>query len=69
LMKPKKQHYVPQFILRNFAYGKSKKIWVFDKRNGKSFSSSVKNSACENYFYETSEDIPPIGMEAKLSQI
>ncbi|MEI7996972.1 MAG: DUF4238 domain-containing protein [Methylococcaceae bacterium] len=68
-MKPKKQHYVPQFILRNFACGKSKKIWVFDKRNGKSFCSSVKNSACENYFYETSEDFASIGMEETLSKI
>lgn len=29
----------------------------------------MKDSACENYFYETSGDIPEIGMEEKLSQI
>ena len=68
-MKPKKQHYVPQFILKNFAYGKNEQIWVFDKRNGKRFCSSIKDSACENYFYETSDDIPDVGMEEKLSQI
>ena len=52
--KTKKQHYVPQFLLRNFATKnkKSQKIFVFDKANNKSFKTSVRDVGHENYFYE-----------------
>lgn len=54
MSKPKKQHYVPQFLLRNFAIGrKSKaKLWVLDKRSSSVFRSSVRDAAHENLFYE-----------------
>lgn len=45
----KKQHYIPQFLLKNFC--SSDKIWVFDKKAGKSFPSSTLNTGHENYFY------------------
>ena len=53
MTKPKKQHYVPQFLLRNFAIGqKSKaKLWVLDKRKGNVYQSSVHDVAHENLFY------------------
>lgn len=49
--EPKKQHYVPQFILRNFARGKKKRIHIFDIKYGKSFTSHVKDAGHENNFY------------------
>ncbi len=50
----KKQHYVPQFLLRRFGTGKKnrEKIWVLDKLTGKVFQSSVKDVGHENNFYE-----------------
>jgi hypothetical protein len=52
--KTKKQHYVPQFLLRKFSVGrKSKaKIWVYDKSKGKRFRASVRDIGHENSFYE-----------------
>ena len=44
------QHYVPQFILKNFMHKKNQ-VHVFDKKNGRIFSSNTKNVASENHFY------------------
>ena len=46
-----KQHYVPQFYLRNFSRDK-KSIYCFDKVNVKSDSQGIRNVAQEKYFYE-----------------
>jgi hypothetical protein len=53
--EPKKQHFIPQFLLKNFAEGKKKqgRLWTFDKRNGRSYASSVRDTAHENSFYES----------------
>lgn len=50
----KKQHYVPQFLLRKFGTGKKnrERIWVLDKLTGKVFQASVKDIGHENNFYE-----------------
>lgn len=52
--KTKKQHYVPQFLLRQFGNGKKlkEKLWVLDKRNASIFPSAVTDTAHENRFYE-----------------
>lgn len=50
----KKQHYVPQFYLRNFSRD-NKRIFVFDKFRQKEFASNVHDIANENYFYDLSE--------------
>jgi hypothetical protein len=48
------QHYVPQFLLRNFGKGKkrNRKIWVFDKNEESVFRTSVRNIASEKAFYD-----------------
>lgn len=46
-----KQHYVPQFYLRNFSMDKTS-IYCFDKVNVRSYSQSIKNVAQKKYFYE-----------------
>lgn len=48
---PKKQHYVPQFLLRNFAIDNTEKLFTFDKQQNKVFSTTVRDSASENGFY------------------
>ncbi|MFD2998758.1 DUF4238 domain-containing protein [Pontibacter toksunensis] len=49
--KSKKHHYVPQSILKSFSIkAKQKQIYVFDKKTGKSFISSVVDAAIENDF-------------------
>lgn len=47
----KNQHYVPQFILKNFSSGKKDQVFVFDKECSKKFRSNVRNIASENGFY------------------
>jgi hypothetical protein len=50
------QHYVPQFLLRNFGTGnRNKQIWVFDKQDGRSFRTAIRNIASEGGFYDFSE--------------
>lgn len=49
--KVKKQHFVPQFYLKNFTDSKHR-IYVFDLVKGESFSTSTKNIAHQEYFYD-----------------
>ncbi|ALF59664.1 DUF4238 domain-containing protein [Psychrobacter urativorans] len=48
---PKKQHYVPQFLLRNFAVENTERLFTFDKQQNKVFPTTVRDSASENGFY------------------
>jgi len=52
--RTKKQHYVPQFLLRQFATDthKNPKIWVLDKSNKAVRLASIRDVAHENAFYE-----------------
>lgn len=51
MSRPIKQHYVPQFYLKNFSIDK-KSINCFDKVNIKAYSQSIRNVAQEKHFYE-----------------
>lgn len=66
---PKKQHYVPQFLLKNFSYGKKNKIFAFDKARAISFGTSVIDSACENGFYNLKINDQAHTLEYKLSKL
>ena len=49
----KRQHYIPQFYLREIAKGsKQSQVYCFDKKTGKAFSVSTKGIGAENYFYD-----------------
>lgn len=63
--KPKKQHYVPRFLLKNFSAGRKDKeqVWVLDKRLGKIYRSSIWNVGHENSFYEYHGDDGDIELE------
>jgi hypothetical protein len=43
----KVQHYVPQFLLRNFGNGKKDRLYVFDKQMARSFRTNANNVASE----------------------
>jgi hypothetical protein len=68
MAKVKKQHYVPQFYLKNFAKQINGEYFVncFDKSNFKEFKVNISDIACEKYFYEIS-DIADNAFEKVLS--
>jgi hypothetical protein len=47
----KNHHYVPQYLLKNFGFGKKKsQIYVFNKTTNNFFPSSITKAGSENYF-------------------
>ncbi len=66
--RTKKQHYVPQFLLRQFAAGtrKNPKLWVLDKSTKEVRFHSVRDIAHENAFYEVSD---PDGGHVNFEQL
>lgn len=65
----KNQHYVPQFILKNFTVGKKPQIWVFDKKTGKKFKTNIKNVASETKFYDFSLKDLDLTIEPALADV
>jgi hypothetical protein len=65
----KNQHYVPQFILRNFTVGDGKQIHVFDKHNEKSFKTNIRNIAAETGFYNFNIKAYELTIETGLSDL
>lgn len=48
---PKKHHYVPRSILRNFSVdGARKQVHVFDKSTNRSFLNAIGDAGCETHF-------------------
>jgi hypothetical protein len=67
----KRQHYVPQFLLRGFA-GVDGKLSIFQRGKGTSFRSHPKDVACQRYYNASksaSGEIDTQTIEAELSQI
>lgn len=67
--RPKKHHYVPQFVLKNFCVGKKKRIYVFDKKNSSVFASHIRDVAHENSFYQDDSLEYEIDTESKLATL
>ena len=68
-MSSQRQHYVPQFYLRYFAFSPKKRsqIYVHDLRqNNRIFVAAIKNVAQEHGFYETSSGM---SIEPYLAQL
>lgn len=54
--KVKRQHYVPQFYLRNWHNDKSdEQIYVYNKELQKSYSANIEGTASSRYFYDYPE--------------
>jgi hypothetical protein len=66
---PRNQHYVPQFILRNFRSREDDFVWCYDKTNKKVFETNISNIASESYFYDWIKGNPEHSLESKLSEI
>jgi hypothetical protein len=65
----KVQHYVPQFLLRNFGNGKKDQVWVYDKTTGRAFSTNAKNVASESRFYDFVVEGEAVTLEPMLSKL
>ncbi|NRF50257.1 DUF4238 domain-containing protein, partial [Pseudomonas stutzeri] len=65
----KVQHYVPQFLLRNFGNGKKDQVWVYDKSSARAFPSNTKNVASESRFYDFEYQGQTISLEPWLGQL
>ncbi len=65
----KTQHYVPQFLLRHFAAGKKKYIYVYDKLHERSFKTAVRNAGAENAFYDCEHNGKKISVDPKLESL
>ncbi|MGD6842151.1 DUF4238 domain-containing protein [Bacillus infantis] len=50
-----KQHYVPQYYLRNFT--DNKHLFVYDIQNNRSYNANVENIGSEKYFYDIDIDL------------
>lgn len=65
----KVQHYVPQFLLRNFNNGKKDQVWVYDKLSNRAFPSNTKNIASESRFYDFESAGQSHSIEPWLSEL
>ena len=69
----KVQHYVPQFLLKNFGKGKKNLVFVYDKKGNKEYKTNIKNIASETKFYDFKtilDGVEVIGsIEEKLAEI
>lgn len=71
--QPRKHHYVPQFYLAGFTKDDSKegRLYVLDKEQRKSWSSTPKGTAHKRDFHkiEGESGIDPMSVEKSLSQL
>lgn len=64
-----RQHYVPQFYLKNFCdVNNNRKIYCYDKVTDKSFVTTVENVAVGKLFYTASKKLK-IGREEGLTKV
>jgi hypothetical protein len=64
------QHWVPQFLLRRFACGASRKqICVFDKLNERSFTDAIRNVASSKAFYDCEVNGEPQSIDPLLTKM
>lgn len=56
--KTKKQHYVPQFYLKNFSNKNKDEFFIhcYDIDNNKTYPANIKNIAEERYFYKVGDE-------------
>ena len=65
----RKQHQVPQFLLRNFAFNDGKQLHALDKSTGHEFAVSVKDAAAQNGFYNFALPNDSISIESHLGKL
>lgn len=68
MARPKKHHYVPQFLLRNFAEAGGTRLYAFDKQTDRIFHANMADLAAENHLYNFSLDNLPVTIEPSLAE-
>lgn len=66
---PAVHHYVPRFLLRNFRVGAKPHLWVYDKKSGKKFKTTVEKIAGERDFYQVAVGDLKLSLEEGLSRL
>lgn len=66
---PKIQHYVPQFILKNFCIDNTSQVFVFDKKQKRIFKTNIKNVAAENGFYDINIFDSKVSIEEGMGEL
>lgn len=65
----KKQHYVPQCLLRGFSIAGKDRVYVFDKSRAISYPSAIRDVASENYFNEVDFGDFSVSFENRLELV
>lgn len=65
----KRQHYVPRFLLRNFAPAGEEQVHVYDKSNDRVFRAHIANVAAESGFYDFRIGDEVFSIEAGLGEL
>ncbi len=68
-MPPAQHHYVPRFLLKNFAHGKNPQIYVYDKSDDRSFRTNIRNVAAERGFYDLESGDSVLTIEPSLAHL
>lgn len=68
---PKRHHTVPQFLLKNFAFGKKRnQLWVYDKWTDRIYQSTINNIFVGKNFYDgVTQSGETISLEAGLARL
>jgi len=67
--RAKKQHFVPQFLLKNFAFNKKSQLHAFDKHTDREFVVSAEDAAAQSGFYEFAFEEHTVSLEAALASL
>jgi hypothetical protein len=67
--RAKKQHFVPQFLLRNFAFNGQSQLHAFDKHTDREFVVSVRDAAAQSGFYEFALEEETVSLESALASL
>ena len=63
------QHWVPQLLLKAFAHGKRKQVYVFDKLTDETFRTGTRNIAGEKGFYDVNAGGGVVSIDPALSKL
>ena len=61
-------HYIPECYLTNFTED-GKGIWVYDKKNGKTFQQSISNIFFKKDFYRINEEDIPDNLKGEINPL
>jgi len=66
---PRKHHYIPKFLLKNFISGKKKQVWVYDKSTDRKFRAALGKIAAARDLYSFEEEGYVFSVEPSLAKL